>query len=188
MTNNQSTLQINFKKLENIPYIKKFDQHLFRQEVNDAIIDWQPYLNHMEMVSFVRAMECTNGCIQYALRDQEPYALTLEQSRECMNTSMGFIIHKTITVPTTGEVITIPEELHPQLRKVRELYIDGFKMRQPVALRQFYANSVAQFNLMGEDLIDHATAWLAQNFVPPFTELFVVYGQNYMKQFLQVIE
>lgn len=188
MSNNHSTLKINFDKLNNIPYIQKFDQHQFQADVNHAIKQWEPYKDYYEMVAFIRAMECTNGCIQYAYRDHEPYSLSLEQARECMNTSMGFIIHKTITVPTTQEVITLPEVLYPILKEVRTLYIDGFKMRNPSALRQFYAHSVAQFNLIGEDLIDHATAWLAQNFVPPFTELFIIYGQNYMKQFLQVIE
>jgi len=186
MTNNHS-ISIDFERLNNIPYIKQFDEELFRVEVAEALTDWEQYREYFDDIAFIRAMECTNGCVQYAYRDQESYALTKEQSQECMKLSMGFIIHKELTLPT-GEHITLPEALRPQLDKIRQLYYDGFKRQDVDSLRKFYANSVAMFNLIGEFRINQAMLKLKEHYQDVFTHNFLFMGSNYMKQFLPVLD
>lgn len=187
MTNNLLTSNIDFDKLENIPYIQKFDQDLFQQEVNEYLHVWQQYEPYYDQISFIRAMECTNGCVQYAYRDHEPYALPKDQTKDCMNLSMKFIISKEITLPD-GTYIKIDPTLAPMLDTVRQLYYDAFKRHDKDKLRQFYAQSVAQFNLVGEQHIDNAVSLIKKHYEYPFTKLFIFYGSNYMKQFLTVLD
>ena len=183
MSKNHS-ISIDFDRLNNIPYIKQFDQDLFQQEVEQALDDWSQYEEHYDQIALIRAVECTNGCVQYALRDQDDQALSVEQSRECMKLSMGFIISKELTLPT-GEQITINEELRPQLDKIRQLYYNGFKKQDAVALRQFYANSVAMFNLLGYKRVKSAIHLVKEHYEDVFTPYYLFYGLNYMKQFIQ---
>lgn len=187
MTNNQSTLQINFEKLYNIPYIKQFDQELFQKEVNEAVEEWIPHEQWYHQVALIRAMECTNGCVQYAFRDGEDYALPLEQTRACMKLSMGFILSKRITFPDGKEVV-IDESLIPMLNKVRQLYYNGFKLGDKDALRQFYAHSVAMFNLIGHDQLEDAMFTIQEHYKDVFTPFFITYGLGYMLQFLEANE
>lgn len=183
MSKNHS-ISIDFDKLNNIPYIKKFDEELFQQEVDEALADWSQYEDYYDQIALIRAIECTNGCVQYAFRDQDDEALSLEQSRECMKLSMGFIVSKELTLPT-GEYISIHDELRPQLDKIRQLYYDGFKRQDITSLRRFYANSVAMFNLLGYDRIKSAINIVKEHYEDVFTPHYLFYGLNYMRQFIQ---
>lgn len=179
-------ISVDFDKLNNIPYINKFPPIAFRKDVEEALEFWSQYEEHYDQVALIRAIECTNGCIQYAYRDNEDYALPLEQTRECMDLSMKFIIRKELTLPN-GEHIKLHRDLGPALDKVRLLYIDGFKKQDKIALRKFYANSVAMFNLVGYNRIKNAVGIVKQHYNDLFTPQFIFFGLNYMKQFLQVL-
>jgi len=186
------SISINFEKLYNIPYIAKFDKELFEQDVNTALLEWEQYEQYYDQVALIRAVECTNGCVQYAYRDQEPYALSLEQTRACMKLSMGFILSKEITLPgselSPSEHVVISPNVAPMVDKMRELYLNGFKYHDRTALRQFYAHSVAMLNLIGRERIDRAIFTLQEHFKDVFTEFFIQFGQGYMAQFLECID
>ena len=184
MSKNHS-VSIDFDKLNNIPYIKQFDQDLFQQEVEDAIAVWSQYEDYYNHIALIRAVECTNGCVQYAYRDGDEDALTQEQSQKAMSLSMGFIIHKILRLPD-GRVIRIPDELRPQLDSIRQLYYNGFKKHNQDDLRRFYANSVAMFNLLGINRVVSAIDVVKTYYEDVFTPHFLFYGLNYMKQFIQV--
>lgn len=185
MSKNHS-ISIDFDRLNNIPYIKQFDEELFQKEVQEALDDWSQYEQHYDDIAFIRAIECTNGCVQYALRDKESFALSIEQSRKCMRLSMGFIQSKELTLPD-GNHISIPNELRPQLDRIRQLYYNGFKRGDAEALRKFYANSVAMFNLLGSDRLTTAQLLVKEHYEDVFTNNFLFMGVNYMKQFLTVM-
>lgn len=178
-------MNIDYDKLSNIPFIARFDKTSFSNQVNRYYDEWTQFKPYYDQIALIRAIECTNGCVQYALRDQESYALSIEQSRECMQLSMKFIISKELTFPN-GEHIAINLDLAPQLDKVRQLYIDGFKKHKKLELQKFYAHSVAMFNAIGQDHIDDAIAKVYQHYEYPFTSFFICYGHNYMNQFLEV--
>lgn len=186
MSKNHS-ISIDFDKLNNIPYIKQFDTKLFEQEVYQAISDWEQYEEYYEYIALIRAMECTNGCVQYSYRNNDEDALSLEQTKECMNLSMGFILSKELTLPN-GEHIKIPFDLIPQLNKIRQLYYNGFKKQNHDDLRSFYANSVAMFNLLGEEHILKAMNTIKTHYKDVFTPHFLFYGLNYQLQFLEVTD
>jgi len=188
MSKNQSTLPINFDKLYNIPYIKQFEEELFKQEVTEYYQLWssEEMTPYHDQLALIRAIECTNGCVQYALRDRDPNALTVEQARACMKLSMGFIQSKELTFPD-GNHIKIDKVLAPELDKVRDLYYYGFKRGDNTKLRQFYAHSVALFNAIGYDHILNAIQVVKYYYEDVFTAAFLLYGLNYMKQFLEVI-
>lgn len=180
------SISIDFDTLNNIPYIKQFDQDKFKEMVHYWLEDWAQYQEHFPLVAFIRALECTNGCTQYAYRDQDPDALPEEQTRICMRISMGFFKTKSLILPN-GDTVSIPADLAPQIDKVREVYINAFKKQDRDALLSFYAQSVAIFNLLGERLIDDAQFTVAEHYRDLFTEHFIVLGGAYMKQFLQVL-
>lgn len=173
---------INFDKLYSIPYIKQFDRESFTHQAETFYQQWQDYTDHLDDVALIRAVECTNGCVQYALRDSEPFSLSIDQSRECMKLSMGFILHKEIQLST--HLYRISPVLYPILDEVRELYIQGFKHSNTEALQQFYAHSVAQFNIIQKPRIDHAIDIVRTNFTQVFTTDFIDRGYRYMLKFL----
>ena len=42
----------------------------------------------LDATALIRALECTNGCVQHAFRGESERALTLEQTRDCMKLSI----------------------------------------------------------------------------------------------------
>ena len=59
----------------------------------------------LEATALIRALECTNGCIQHAFRGESENALPLEETRECMKLSMGTIKNKVLPLPDGNEVV-----------------------------------------------------------------------------------
>ena len=62
----------------------------------------------LEKLAILRVMECTNGVIQYAHRDNAPYKLSIEDTRRAMKFSMGCI--KRLEIPMGDETITFAPE------------------------------------------------------------------------------
>lgn len=106
----------------------------------------------LEATALIRVIECTNGCIQYAFRDGDKNALSVEKSRECMKISMGTIKSKVLNL-SDGTEIVFPKECHGILNEVRDLYIRGFKKGDSDALEEFFASSKAHFQVLGLSLI-----------------------------------
>jgi hypothetical protein len=135
-----------------------------------------------DKVAVLRVMECANGCIQYAYRDQKPYALSLDDTRKAMKFSMSCM--KNMSIPLKEKIITFAPETEEICREVRELYIKGFKQGDDEAYEEFMNSSGACVNAIGKERIVKAREVLAQNVddIPPET---LDWGVHYMMQFLK---
>lgn len=180
---------VNFENLNRVPYMKNFsDNPKFQQYVNEYINVWSKQTSKaLDDVALIRAVECTNGCVQYAFRDEESWALPLEQTRLCMKTSMGFIKSKSLTLKN-GDVITIDESVHELLDEVRDIYIDGFKNNIPERLMQFYAQSVSQFYVLGRERLEKQLKFVEEELGDVFGEDFLNRGRSYIFSYLKALE
>lgn len=149
--------------------------------------DWYSIFNQLsdsekDKVAVLRVMECANGCIQYAFRDERPYALSLEDTRRAMKFSMGCM--KTMSIPLKEETITFESETEEICRKVRELYISGFKNGNEEDLDEFMRSSDGCVKALGKERILRAQEVLLQNIddLPSHT---LDWGVHYLMQFLE---
>ena len=58
--------------------------------------DWKEIYGNLpdtekDKIAVLRVMECTNGVIQHSYRDNEPWALPIEETRKAMKFSMSCI-------------------------------------------------------------------------------------------------
>ena len=182
-------VKINFENLNKVPYMKNFsDNPKFQQWVIEYINLWSKQTSKaLDDVALIRAVECTNGCVQYAFRDEESWALPLEQTRLCMKTSMGFIKTKSLKLKN-GEVITVDESVHELLNEVRDIYIDGFKNNIPDRLMQFYAQSVAQFYVLGKERLEKQIDFIEKELGDVFGMDFLQRGRCYIMSYLKAVE
>lgn len=180
---------INFEKLATVPYMKDYSVNPeFQSMVNKWIDIWSKQTDlSLEHAALIRAVECTNGCVQYAYRDSDSDALDIEQTRICMKISMHMMNTKRIECPD-GSVIEIDPVIHNILDDVREIYISGFKKNNDEKLMEFYAQSVAQFYVIGKDKLDAALAFVRDNFENIFTPYFLERGRQYIYKYLNAIE
>jgi hypothetical protein len=102
----------------------------------------------LDATALIRVVECTNGCIQHAFRDEDERALSVEQTRECMKLSMGTIKNKVLPLPDGRTKVILPEECHEIMNTARDLYVRGFKQGDEEALEEFFALSKAHFQVM----------------------------------------
>jgi len=135
-----------------------------------------------DKVALLRVMECANGCIQYAFRDERSYALSLDETRKAMKFSMSCM--KTMTIPLKEETITFAPETEKLCKEVRELYISGFKNGNEEDYKEFMKASRANVNAVGKDRLLQAKEILAQNItdIPPQA---LDWGIHYLTQFLE---
>lgn len=128
--------------------------------------------------ALIRAMECTNGCVQYAFRDEDSTALDIDQTRLCMKTSMSAI--KTKVLPIPGEEdLHMPEEAIPLMNEAREAY-QKMKTGDEDAYDKFYALSTAHFHVIGEEKMEKAFEYFRYHFTNVFTEHFINLGEDYV--------
>ena len=180
---------INFEKLSQIPYMKDYSVNPeFQSMVNKWIDIWsrQSELS-LKHSALIRAIECANGCVQYAFRDGESFALDVERTRMCMKVSMTIMNTKVIETPS-GEVIEINPVIHNLLDEIREIYISGFKRNDDEKLMEFYAQSVAQFFVIGEEKLNDALSFVKNNYENIFTPYFLERGRQYIFKYLNAIE
>ena len=133
----------------------------------------------LDATALIRAIECTNGCIQHAFRDGDKRALSLEETRECMKLSMGTIKNKVLPLPD-GTEISLPKECHGIMNTARELYISGFKKGNEEALEEFFALSKAHFEVIGREIIDEKFNFVIDHFEDLFTSYWIMMGRMYI--------
>jgi hypothetical protein len=133
----------------------------------------------LDATALIRVLECTNGCIQYAFRDGDVRALSVEQTRECMKISMGTMKTKILPLPD-GTEISLPKCCHEIMDTARNLYITGFKKGDDDALQEFMALSKAHFQVLGKELIDEKFKFLTKYFENIFTPYWISVGKQYI--------
>ena len=75
--------------------------------------DWKTLYSNLpseelDKIAVLRVMECTNGIIQYAHRDNASYKLSIEETRRAMKFSMSSI--KNLQIPLKEETLTFAPE------------------------------------------------------------------------------
>ena len=133
----------------------------------------------LEATALIRALECTNGCIQHAFRGESENALSLEETRECMKLSMGTIKNKVLPLPDGSEVV-LPKSCHNIMDEARDLYVRGFKQNDDDALEEFYALSKTHFQVIGKERIDEKFKFLDEHFVDLLTPYWLLMGKMYI--------
>ena len=134
----------------------------------------------LDATALIRVVECTNGCIQHAFRDEDERALSVEQTRECMKLSMGTIKNKVLPLPDGRTKVILPEECHEIMNTARDLYVRGFKQGDEEALEEFFALSKAHFQVLGRQLIDDKFRFFAEHFEDMFTSYWIMMGRMYI--------
>ena len=134
----------------------------------------------LDATALIRVVECTNGCVQHAFRDEDERALSVEQTRECMKLSMGTIKNKVLPLPDGRTKVILPEECHEIMNTARDLYVRGFKQGDEEALEEFFALSKAHFQVLGRKLIDEKFRFFADNFEDLFTSYWIMMGRMYI--------
>ena len=156
--------------------------------VNTYVSRWSEISDEgLDHVALIRCIECTNGCVQYAFRDNSDKALSVEQTREAMKTSMSFIKTKSLTLPDSTTINALPE-IHTLMDETRTLYIEGFKKGNPEMTKEFFASSVAQLYVCGKERIVKQMRFVKEHFTDTFTEFWLTMGLSYMMQFLLPLE
>jgi len=134
----------------------------------------------LDATALIRVVECTNGCVQHAFRDEDERALSVEQTRECMKLSMGTIKNKVLPLPDGRTKVILPEECHEIMNTARDLYVRGFKQGDEEALDEFFALSKAHFQVLGRKLIDEKFRFFAEHFEDMFTSYWIMMGRMYI--------
>ena len=132
----------------------------------------------IEATALIRAMECTNGCVQHAFRDNEEYALDIDQTRLAMKTSMSAIKTKVLPVPGEEDII-MPDAAIPLMEEARKSY-QKMKTGDQEAYNEFYALSTAHFHVIGEEIMEKAFEYFRYHYTDVFTERFINYGEDYV--------
>jgi len=181
--------KVNFENLNKVPYMNNYSGNpKFQEWVNEYVEFWSKQTPEaLDSVALIRAVECTNGCVQYAFRDEEDWALDLEQTRLCMKTSMGFIKSKKLELPD-GRVIECDPSVIDALNTVRDIYVEGFKNGNDEKVMEFYAQSVAQFCVLGKERLEKWLDFVAENLHHVFGDFFLVAGRNYIMGYLAALE
>ena len=103
----------------------------------------------LDKVAMLRLIECTNGIIQYAHRDEEEWALPIEQTREAMQYSMGSI--KRMQIDLKERSVTFAEPTETLFKAIRDLYIEGVKMGNDEAFEKFLDASRTNLLVCGKE-------------------------------------
>jgi len=135
-----------------------------------------------EKLSVLRVMECTNGIIQYAYRDNAPHALSAEDTRRAMKFSMGCI--KRMEIPLGEEVITFDDDLKEVFSEIRDLYVSGAKNGNDQDFAEFMRISIIMYNVLGKERIVNAQKLLSQH-IEEIAPDKLQWGVDYIMQFIK---
>ena len=118
--------------------------------------DWDQLFGNLpdeekNKIALLRVIECSNGVVQYMFRDQDPDALSIEETRDAMKFSMGCM--KTMSIPLKSHTVTFAEETASVMKEVRKLYISGFKNGNQEDMEEFLRASKANLNAVGQKRI-----------------------------------
>lgn len=136
----------------------------------------------LDAIALLRVVECSNGCIQHAFRDNSVAALPIEQTRAAMNFSMAAM--KNLVIEIGEDVIRFEGELAEALREARELYIRAFKRGDEEAMSEFFACSEASVRAVGEDRLHQAADRLRTELSHVFPGTTPDWGLQYLRRFL----
>lgn len=137
----------------------------------------------LDELAVLRVMECTNGVIQYALRDGKAYALPIEETRTAMKFSMSSI--KNLEIPLGEATIKFEGEVADAMRDARELYIQGMKHGDDEAYEEFMVCSVTSAQAVGKERIQKAVDLLVLHASHAFPHMTPRWGQEYLLHLLQ---
>jgi hypothetical protein len=183
----EATAAIDWARLGEVPDLTDYlvpEAEAFTAEVQEAFAQWRALPeDQLEVIAQLRALEVTNGCVQWAFRRQVEGHLAVEPTRECMKTVMGFMLGKQIRWPD-GQVGEFSAGVIPRLEAMRELYIEAFKHGDAAASRAFYAQSAGQFLALGRERMQRAFDRVRDQFGELFTEAFLERGRRYAGRFL----
>ena len=134
----------------------------------------------LDKVAMLRLIECTNGVIQYAHRDEEEWALPIEETREAMQYSMGSI--KRMQIDLRERSITFEEPTETLFKAIRDLYIEGVKMGNDEAFEKFLHASKTNLLVCGKERLQKMMSVVREE-VPGVIGERVDWGMNYIWSF-----
>ena len=144
--------------------------------------DWKTFFENLSEeekfnLATLRVVECTNGVIQYAYRDNAPYALSKDETTRVMKFSMSSI--KNMCIPLEDGDITFGEELTEVFSEIRTLYVNGAKKGIKNDFEEFIRISKIMLTVLGKERIVKAHDYLAERVVdiPPDK---LMWGVNYI--------
>lgn len=147
--------------------------------------DWQKTFETLteeqkNKLAILRVMECSNGLIQYAYRDQANHALSIEDTRRAMKFSMGCI--KKMEIPLGETTITFGDDLKEIFGEIRDLYQSGKTNQKD--FDEFMKISIIMYNVLGKERIQEAQKVLSQHITEIAPE-HLQWGANYIINFIQ---
>ncbi len=140
----------------------------------------------LDHLAILRVLEVTNGCTQWGFRRQDPEALSIEQTRECMRQVIGFIRARKIDFPN-GTSIIFSDAIEELITEGTKLYQDAFKNNIPEAEQEYYAYSTAQFIVYGCQRLENALQLIKQEFEPLFGSYYIGRGERYIRRYMEAM-
>lgn len=182
---------IHWKKLAEIQELKEFfaeDFQVFKNLIEKHIEEFAKFSDEaLDKFAKLRVLEVTNGCTQWAFRRGDKEALSVEQTRECMNLLMGFIKRTELYFPSEGQ-LEFDDEQKAFIQAARSLYKSAFKENNKESERKYYATSTAQFIVYGHERMQQAMALVKQDYETLFSPYYIERGQKYIAPYLEGFE
>ena len=115
--------------------------------------------DELDKLALLRVIECSNGVIQHMFRDQDPDALSVEETRRAMKYSMGAI--KTMTITLDDKLpIEFADDTKSIMHDVRDLYLSGVKRNNDEDFAKFLVASLACLRACGIERLENAKTQL----------------------------
>lgn len=140
----------------------------------------------LDKIALLRVIECTNGTIQYAFREKQPYALTPDLTLRAMRYSMQCMKYMEIPLKTKKgkeKIIKFEPETAVLLKEVRDLYVSGFKMGNKEDMNEFFVASKATLIAVGKERIMKAKE-IVETQIDDIPTPQVDWGIKYIKGFV----
>ena len=136
----------------------------------------------LDKLAVLRIIECSNGIIQYMLRNGDADALSLDETRQAMGFSMSSI--KRMQIVLENETIEFAPETKQIMGDVRDLYISGMKRNNDDDYAEFLRSSLACLQVCGMERLQAAKDKLFANCyaMPAYAWDF---GLGYCRNFLR---
>tara|TARA_B100000900_G_scaffold217572_1_gene184299 strand:+ start:89 stop:541 length:453 start_codon:yes stop_codon:yes gene_type:complete len=148
--------------------------------------DWKTIFENLSeddkfKLAVLRVIECTNGIIQYAHRENRSYAVSIEETRRAMKFSMSSI--KNLIIPLGDEEIIFDGDIVEHFTDIRNLYLSGAKRGNDEDYEEFMRASGIMIKVLGEERIVKAHDYLFDK-VTELDPNKLVWGVDYMRQYL----
>ncbi len=186
----KTLIMVNWQKLAQIKELKDYfetDADGFMTRIEHHIHELQTIdSNELDKLAILRVLEVTNGCTQWGFRRKDPQCLSIEQTRECMRTVIGFIQNKKIDLPS-GETIQFTPSMEQLIDEGRELYQEAFKKNIVGKEKEYYAYSAAQFVVYGHQRLNTSMQLIKQEFESLFTTYYIEKGRHYIAPYIEAL-